>query len=564
MKKLISLTLCVLMVLSLFAVSTSANTIADQGIVNHEHLVWEQTYDGTTNGFKPDVAVGANNDVYDDKLEIVDDGTGSNNVLHVTITEGTAGTALSIDGFATNQAGPSDIDLKNGVVVQYDIMKKDDGVAIGVEIVDQDAADGGKKIVIIPSTEIPELDKWYTVETSYVQGGTPQVIIIDKETGLGKAATTVGQHNGIIGSTTYNKVRLVADSRYEVFRNNVAADHTPFTTDYYFDNIKVYNLATLQSSGVIFNNDYESQARSVWQYDVKAAGYDNFKVSYGMDGNNTYQIMERTSSSSHSWIRYNLNGDIKTMPNDNYQMTVDVCKMALGHSLSLQMASTPGNWDGWVIPARDLEIGAWYTYKFVEENGVLKAYRKLKTDEAFTEIHVVQDNGRVEDYKDGASVKHKALQVSSSWKNHMAVMIEQTQGGAGNDPTSTGADLTGIGSKWAYDNLKIEELNAFTNEHLDENLRKYNRFFVSTADLTTSAVLPMIGYYDAEGTLIDFDCVGNADVANGEGKSIQFLLYGDGATYDAIKNNGGSAVMFCWGADGEIITRPLDITANFD
>jgi len=563
MKKVISIALCVMMACSLFAVNVSANTIAEQGFTNHEHLVWEQTYDGTTNGFRPEAAVGSEKDYYDDKVEIVDDGSGSNNVLHVTITEGTAGTTHSIDGFSTNQAGPNDIDLLNGIVVRYDIMKKDDGVAIGVEFADND--DGTRRIIIIPSTEIPETDKWYTVETSYVEGGTPQVIIYDRETGLGKAASTVSSMSNIIGATNTNKVRLTSDSRYEAFRNNMAPDHTHEDTDYYFDNVKVYNSSKLQSSGVILNKDYESQTRSIWQYSVTAAGVENMTVNYGMEAGNTYQVMERIGATNHSWVRYNLNGDITTMPTDNYQMTIDVCKMALGHSLSLQMCSTAGNWDGYVIPARDVEIGTWYTYKMVEKNGEFKAYRKLRgSEDPFTEIHVVGDSERVEDYKDGASVKHKGLQISSGWKNYAMVMIEQTQGGAGNDPTSTGADLTGIGSKWAYDNYKIEELNAFTNEHIDENRRKYNRFYFSTADLATTEFMPMIGYYDATGKMVDYDFVGNAAVKDGEGVSAQFLLFDDGTTYDVIKNNGGSARMFCLGADGKILTKDLVITANFD
>ncbi len=515
-----------------------------------KHLIFVQDYDSGKSGVTVDAAPGSSSDAYDDILKVVDDGTG-NKVLDITITNNTSGSTYSFDGFATSQATGSqngfDIDLKNGVVVTYDILKKDEGVAIGVELADND--DGSGRIIVIPASAIPKKDKWYTVETRYVDGKTPLVIVTDPETGMGKAAAATASAN-IIGSSNYNRVRIVSDPRYAAFTGNITTENgkNAFTTHYWLDNVKVYNQTAKLTSGVVFRKDFEGQD-GVWG---------TFTPEYCTKDCNTHWIMERTVESGHTWGRYELNGDVQTMPTDNYQLTVDICKLALGHSLSVQMYSA--NNDGWIIPANDVEIGTWYTYKLVEENGVKKAYRKLKTDSEYTEIMVVTDNP---DNHEAPVVKSQTLPISSSWTKHFAFAIEATQSQVGNDPTSTGASLTGLGSKWAIDNALVSQLGAAEVEYFSEDDKVYNKLNVLATDVEQSEFMPIIGYFDAEGKLISTDFEGSAELDFGKGESQQFVMYAGSALYNKVKEENGKMRAFFWTADGEPISKDIDLTDTF-
>ncbi len=514
-----------------------------------KHLLYVQDYESDKRGVTIEAAPGSSYDYYDDILTVVDDGTG-NKVLDITITDNTSGTSYSFDGFATSQATGNehgfDINLKNGAVVTYDILKKDDGVAIGVELADND--DGGRGIVVIPASAMPQKDKWYTVETRFADGVSPQVIVYDRETGIGTEVECITSSN-IIGSGNYNRMRIISDSRYAAFTDNITTESgkNAFTTHYWLDNVKLYNQTAKLTSGVVFSNDCETQKGFLG----------TFTPSYGVEDNNTYQIMERTVEQGHTWGRYDVNGDVATMPTDNYQLTVDVCKLALGHSLSLQMYST--NWDGWIIPANDVEIGAWYTYKFVEENGVKKAYRKLKTEAEYSEIAVVTDNP---DNHEAPVVKSQTLPISNSWTNYFALAIEATQSNVGNDPTSTGASLTGLGSKWATDNLVVSQLGAAEVEYFSEHDKVYNKLNVFSADVEQNEFMPIIGYFDASGNLLGTDFAGNADMSFGKGESQQFMMYTVGKLFRKVKEENGKARAFFWNADGQPIAEDIDITGT--
>ncbi len=532
--------------------SASGTEIEDMSgtMFGNRHLLFVQDYESGKAGVTVDAAPGSSYDDYDDTLTVVDDGSG-NMVLDVTITDNTSGTTHSFDGFATSQAMGNehgfDINLKNGAVVTYDILKKDDGVAIGVELADND--DGERGVVVIPASAMPQKDKWYTVETRFADGVSPQVIVYDRETGIGKEVTATASSN-IIGTGNYNRLRIVSDPRYEAFTDNITAESgkNAFTTHYWLDNVKLYNQAAKLTSGIAFSKDYEAQD-GVWG---------TYTPLYGNEDNNTYQIIERTVESGHTWGRYNVNGDVATMPTDNYQLTVDVCKLALGHSLSLQMYST--SWDGWIIPANDVEIGAWYTYKLVEENGVKKAYRKLKTDEEYTEIAVVTDNP---DNHEAPVVKSQTLAISNSWTNHFVAAIEATQSQVGNDPTSTGASLTGLGSKWAIDNLAITQLGAAEVEYFSEDDKMYSKLNVFTCDVEQNEFMPIIGCFDANGNLLDNGFAGNADVSFGKGESQYFMMYTGGTFFQKLKEENGKVRAFFWSADGRPMAEDIDITGTF-
>jgi len=327
--------------------------------------------------------------------------------------------------------------------------------------------------------------------------------------------------------------------------------------------VKLYNQTAKITSGVILNKDYESQPRSVYEYDIRDAGVNNISDGYAEDETGKYYTIERTSSKSHTWVRYNLNGDIKVMPTDNYQMTVDAMKMTKSRSLSFQLCSTSGNWDGWIIPATDVEIGVWYTYKFVEQNGVKKAYRKLKTDEEFVEIPVITDDPN---NHDEPVVKSKTLEISSGWKNYVLPIIEQTQSGVGNDGVYGEADgvyNTGVGSKWAIDNLLVSQLGAAEVEYFAEDDKIYNKLNVFTVDDGLTEFMPVIGYFDSTGSLLDTDFAGNGAVNLGKGESQQFMMYTGSTLYEKVKEENGSMRAFFWTAGGEPIAEDIDLTDTF-
>lgn len=481
--------------------------------------------------------------------------------------------------------------IDKGCVAQFDVYKVSDGLPLTAywrsEYLNIYNAVG------LPTSNFPENNRWYTVTIEASgnywrdnKSGKVYVSIKDNVTGEVKPGT---YYNSYAPFGTTSCFGFICDARVKGATQAANFGNTGYitgsgtalenaaATDYYIDNVKLYNRTAVAANGVNMYKDWDSLrgdgASSLQSPDTIS----KHTVVAGADGN-TYRTVEALAN-SNQYTRFAANGDDLEMSNRDFTISIDVVKLAEGNSLNIGyhsgeiMDAATSNAvysHGYAIPACSVEKDVWYSYRIVRKDGALTAYRKTRDgNDPFVEVGVETLTNT--SYTARFGDKTPVLDLNNGWSNSYdyrnSVWIYAVNNINRLANGCTGTAMTG--TKWGYDNLVVTEGNAMTVESINLGLDANSivtKVALKTAE-AVSGILPVVGYYDANNRLVfvEYDNVVNADAT--DIKSAWYLTERDSdgtetrESYLGTIGAGGYAKAFIWNTDAAIpMLEAIDVT----
>lgn len=241
------------------------------------------------------------------------------------------------------------------------------------------------------------------------------------------------------------------------------------------------------------------------------------------DGNT---FVEVGSTTDRSLYRYNLSEPVE----DEFVVTADLCKMAEpSQGWQFQVYAKDGKQFTWGIPAPDLEVGVWYSFLFVREGGILKAYKKVK-----------DSDGEYEPFATGPSSS------ISSGTNAFCVTYWREQSA---DP---GAVFTN--TKYYADNIMFYNgtFPLANTQKIEITDAEGGKKLTASVDIQTDVavgeeqtIAPIIVLFDKKGKFVEWI---PSTVNVGPGRvTVECEINLTDADYQALK--GGTAELYLWNSE---------------
>ncbi len=490
---------------------------------------------------------------------------------------------------STTDAG---LGIDKGCVAQFDVYKVSDGLPLTAywrsEYLNIYNAVG------LPTSNFPENNRWYTVTIEASgnywrdnKSGSIYVSIKDNVTGEVTQGTYYNSYApfgvascfGFICDARVKGATLAADfGNTGYITGSGTALENAAATDYYIDNVKLYNRTGVVATGVNMYKDWDSLRGDGTAALQSPDNISKHTVVADVDGN-TYRTIEQLANSNF-YTRFAANGDDTEMGNGDFTISLDVVKLAEGNSLCVgyhsgeKMDAATSN-DvysyGYAIPSCSVEKDVWYSYRIVRKDGALTAYRKTRDgNDPFVEVGVESLNNT--SYTARFGEKTPVLDLNNGWsssydyRNSIWVYGLQNINRLANG--CTGSEMTG--TKWGYDNLVVTEGNAMTVESInlgDDANSRVTKIALRTADAIAGA-LPVIGYYDANNRLVFVDYDSDVKYDSTDITSPWYLTKRDSDGTETRENYlgtigaGGYAKAFIWNSDAASpMIEAVDVTS---